>query len=509
MAKKRITKLLITLMCAILVLPLTLNLYGAKAEVLDPIDAYYGVDFTIKTSGEVKSAGSKVKIELDDLNDGVDTLVELFNDGKTKTENALSAGVVFSTNYSGGKAVLRISKPSNYNIIVTTLELDPNVSQTIPVTVYNDIEAGDFKAPVYNFDETAETNYKTAVNDATYEIVEGEEGQEPTKTPLFIGDTYKVPTVESLVDTGSFPYAMYKRTAYYSAPGSSSYTSTSASGSSTLSFNLTKTGTYRFYVLLSLDSIDGKSFSLTTKNTVEDANGFYKVYKNEADKNAKQNALYVSGSGDFIKYYEDEDLTVEYLTDADSDGEIDVVQGELVVPVFEFTVINSGPKIKIKTTYQENGYIGLEYTVKSIEITGNDLNTTYTLQYKATESDAWTTATEEYANNKFTPEKQGYYRVKVETVDASGLTAGVDEEKATAVIKVTEKLQKVEYQTSFKNWLSVNKVPFIFLVVSAVCLVMILVLVLVPAKAFDALGAKIKGIFKKKKKADDKDEDKE
>ncbi|MBO7214486.1 MAG: hypothetical protein J6V66_03200 [Clostridia bacterium] len=500
MAKKRITHLLVSLMCAILVLPLSLNLIGAKAESTpNPINAYYGVDFTFETTGQVKEAGSKVKIEIDDDLTDETPAVELYSNGTIKTDNATAAGMVF-TSYSSGKATMRIGKPDSYNIKVTTLELDTNVSEEFTVIVYDDIDGADFKAPVYNFDDAARADYQKLVDDAVFNIEEAaEEGGEPVKTPLYIGDSYKVPSVDSLVDTGSFPYTMYKRTAYYAAPGSSSYSSTPASGSATLSFNLTKIGTYRFYVLLSLDKIDDKSFSLTTKNTIEYEDGFYKV------KDDKGNYLYVSGAGELAKYYTDEDLKDEYK------GE--VTKAELVVPIFEFTVENSGPKIKIKTTYQENGYIGLEYTVKSIEITGSDLNTTYTLQYKASATDAWETATEEYKDNKFTPEKQGYYRVKVETIDADGMSAGVDTEIATAIITVTEKLQKVEYKTSFKNWLSVNKVPFIFLVVSAVCLTMILVLIFVPARVFDAMGVKIKAIFTRRKKSkveeDDSDEDEE
>ena len=508
MAKRRITNLLIIAVCAIFALPLTLNLFGAKADTTFDINAYYGVDFKAEvTNSDVKSAGTNVKIELDDLNDGADTLVELYNNGDVKEGNAVENKVVF-TSYSGSVATLRIGKVSEYNLIVTSNE-NAEHKQEFKIKVYNSIDGTVFKAPVYDYTEAEETTYKNEVKDATKIKDEVQEGETQTYTPLFIGDTYKVPTVEKLVDTGSFPYSMYKRTVYYAAPGSSSYSSSSASGSSSLSFTITKVGGYRFYVLLSLDAIDGKDFSISTKNTVEYVDGFYKVYKNETDKSAKQNALFVNGSGDFIKYYEDEDLTKEYTVDGNGDGEVDIVQGELVVPVFDFEIENSGPKINIKTTYQENGYIGLQYTVKSIEVIGSDLTTTYTLQYRAFGSSNWTTATEEYKDNKFTPNKEGEYRVKVETVDAEGLDAGVDEEKATAIIKVTQKLQKVEYETSFKNWLSVNKVPFIFLVVSAVCLVAILVLVFVPAKAFEAFGAKIKGVFKKKEKADDDAEDEE
>jgi hypothetical protein len=125
--------------------------------------------------------------------------------------------------------------------------------------------------------------------------------------------------------------------------------------------------------------------------------------------------------------------------------------------------------------------------------------------YKETESADWAEATESYdsATGKFTPEKQGYYKVVVETVDADGKGAKGE----TAVITVTEKLQKVEYETSFKNWLSVNKTPFIFLCISAGCLVFILALIFIPASAFAKVGGAIKGVFKKKAKSSEEDDE--
>ena len=484
MTKRRITNLMIVLVCAIFILPLTLNLFSAKAST--NVVAYYGVDFTIQTSGDVKAAGSNVKIDVvEDVANA--EVVTVYENGSIKSTEATAKGIVFSS-YSNGKATLRIAKPAEYTITVT-MTSDATKFETFNVKVLDNIESGDFIAPAYKkgYDYT---DYQAKVDAATFVA-----NDDPTaeKVSLYVGDTYKVPSVEELIESNTFAYSLFRRTVYYAAPGSSTYSSTSASGSSDLSFNISKVGGYRFYVVLSLAQVDGKSFSITTQNTLEREDGFYLAKKSVANGGAR---LFIKGTGDDAKYYEDEEFETEYAG---------ATEFELVVPVFEFTILNAGPKVTIKTSYQEKGYIGLQYTVKSISVTGTDLDTTYALMYKETESADWAEATESYdsATGKFTPEKQGYYKVVVETVDADGKSAKGE----TAVITVTEKLQKVEYETSFKNWLSVNKTPFIFLCISAGCLVFILALIFIPASAFAKVGGAIKGVFKKKAKSSEEEDE--
>ncbi|MBE5743249.1 MAG: hypothetical protein E7358_00835 [Clostridiales bacterium] len=484
MTKKRITKLLVTLVCAIFVLPIALGAFVVKADA-NKTYAYVGVNFELVVTNEgIKDAGSDVKIELKET---AGTPVVLYENGTIKTEGVTNAVL---NSYTTGKVTLRITRAGDYVVSVETTKKDTAVSQSFDVKVLDDVNSEEFKQnftePSYKLSEIAA--YRQIVKNST---VAEKVNPEDEDVLLSIGDEYKVPTLKDIVDTGAFGYSQYKRNLYYVVPHSSTYSTTNANGNTDLKINITKVGTYRFYVLFSLDSIDGKTFSITTKNTQEYADGFYKV------KGDNGKYLFSSGSGDAIKFYKDEDLTEEYT------GEL--TKAELVVPIFEFTIENAGPKITLPS-YQEKGYINLKYNVKGIEVTGNDVDATYTLQYRENQTDEWQTASEEYDESKhsFTPTKEGYYRVKVDVIDVDGIS----ESDATASIVVTKKLSKVEYKTSFKNWLSVNKVPFIFLCLSVVCLLAIVVLLLLTPKRMEAIANFFKKIFaKKENKVEDDDEE--
>ena len=268
MTKRRITNLMVIIVCALFILPLTLNLFGAKAET-PTVVAYQGVDFTIETSGDVKGAGSKVEIKVVEDVAGSETIT-LYKNGNTSDykAGANGAGIIFvSYTAESGVMKMRFAKVGDYTLTVTTLDLDPNQTQTFDVKISGDIEDSSFVAPKYSVDDAKRTEYQKLVDDATF--VENEDTTLP-KESLFIGDTYKVPSVETLIDDGSFAYSLYKRTIYYATPGSSSYSSTSSD-----SFSISKIGGYRFYVLLMLDTIDGRSFNITTQDTVEYEDGFY------------------------------------------------------------------------------------------------------------------------------------------------------------------------------------------------------------------------------------------
>lgn len=481
MTKRRITKLLVTLVCAIFVLPIAVGVFAVKADS-NKTYAYVGVNFELEvTKEDIKNAGSDVKIELTGSKSEV-----LYENGVIKTENVTTAVL---NSYSSGKITLRITRAGDYTVSVTTTKNDPSDSESFSVKVLDDVNSEEFKQnftdPCYK--KNGITAYREIVKNSVYaEKVNPED--EPVL--LSIGDTYVVPALKDIVDTGAFGYNQYKRNLYYTIPGGTSYSTANASGTTDLKINITKVGAYRFYVLFSLDQIDGKSFVITTKNTQEYADGFYKI------KDDKGNYLYTAGSGDTIKFYSDEELKNEYT------GEI--TKAELVVPIFEFTIENAGPKVEIPN-YQEKGYINLKYSVKGISVTGNDVDVTYTLQYRENQTDGWATAEEEYDESKhsFTPTKQGYYRVKVEAIDVDGKTAS----DATASIVVTEKLVKVEYKTSFKDWLSVNVVPFIFLCLSAVCLIAIVVLLLLTPKRMEAISNFFKKIFAKKENKEEVDDE--
>ena len=219
-----------------------------------------------------------------------------------------------------------------------------------------------------------------------------------------------------------------------------------------------------------MDEVDGKSFNIKTSGLKEYDDGLYTIY------NQNDERIYSSGS----KYYKDEDFKEEF-----SISEDDVKQGELIVPIFEFDVANAGPNVKITSSYQENGYIGLKYSITSVKVSGSEVSTSYTLEYRENESAAWGEASEEFDSDDmtFTPEKAGYYRLKVVAIDNEGKTNVVNGEATyTKDIKVLVKYETVDYKTGFNDWISVNYVPFIFLCISGLCLIAIILLLVIKPK---------------------------
>ena len=465
MIKKRITKLLMILLCAVLVMPLSLSLSNAKAAS-DEVSAYYGVDFTYTTSNQhIVAKGNKVILTA--TVDG-GTAVELFKDGSIKTD---STNTYVLTSYASGKVTARITKPGNYTFKIESIkesETETLFTDTQKVKVYGDINATEggvevFKGPSYEFDDAKRTEYQSQVVYGTYADPNANE-----KISIYVGDSYTVPSIEKLVNTGAFAYSQYRRIINYLAPTSTSYNQTTATGTNDATFTISKVGTFRFYITFSFDEIDGKNFGLGVDNLEEFSDGWYSMVK---DDNSNQK-LYVTTSGTSVKYYEDEDYEVEYKGAVKKD--------KLIVPIFEFEITNSGPKVKFNSTYQENGYIGLQYTSISATVSGNDLTTTYTLMYKSSLNDNWAEATESFdsSSKKFVPEKVGYYMVVVKAIDGEGKTATAE----SAIVTVLEKYENVEYKTSFKDWIKVNYLPFIFLCISGACLIAIILLLVIKPK---------------------------
>ena len=459
MAKKFISKLVVLLLCAVLALPVSLTYSNASADTA--INAYPGVEFSFTVSDEVREANQKVVIT---VNDGASD-VEVFNNGATKKD---ANNVIILSSYTEGKVSARITKAGSYTFKVKTIvEAGETAKEFIKaVTVHSDVNS--LQAPKYKYvsgsdSDLAKLNeYKTQAQDASYV-----DATATVKESIFVDDTYTVPSVENLLDLGSFSYTQYRRTVNYSVPGSSSYNSTSASGTSNLSFTITKVGTYRFYVLLSIDEIDGRLFNIAVSKLKEYHDGFYTI------ENSKGDRLYASGT----KYFTDENLKNEYVPDNE---ETDIVKGDLVVPIFEFTIVNAGPNVKITSSYQENGYIGLEYEINSVKVSGNEVSPSYALKYKETATSDWVDATEEFDESEktFTPSKQGYYKLIVTAIDNDGKTKTAE----TKEIKVTQKYETVDYKTGFNDWISVNYVPFIFLCVSGLCLIAIILLLVIKPK---------------------------
>ena len=480
MTKKRVTKFIL-LALALLILPFSTNLsFTASADTYDgTTKALTGVEFTFDISdANLKKAEAKsVKITLkkgaeepstvyDGGSDIKDAYVVSYSQGSTDTNAKVKATV-----YTAGEYVFTV-KATLSAVEYTHSEL---------VTVVSDVNQ--FNAPTYKLDSTLLKAYSDKVIENTF--IKDTNPQQN----LRINDDYIVPSLEEIINSDLLAYSKYRRTVYYAAPTATTYATSSASGNADLSFKISKLGEYRFYVTLTADTIDGKKFDLTTANLEEKIDGWHKVYKSDGTT-----PLYASQVGTEYKYYTDE----EHLTEYDPSTEGAVVTN-LVIPVFTFEIINNaGPKITISSSYQENGYIDLEYKVKSITVGGSDIHTTYTLQYNANSGDkndaGWVKAEEEYDSSKqsFTPTKQGYYRVYVYVIDGDGNEV----EDKTSSIKVTEKYQNVEYKASFKDWVSANTLPFVFICISAVCLLSIVGILVAPKVAI---------IIKKDKKTEEKD----
>ena len=388
------------------------------------------------------------------------------------SEEALVAAVSLTSRYVNDRYLpdnARITKAGTYNFVVKTIvgEGETAVEYAKTVEVHSDVnELKGAKYAVINESDEKYLSYQAKATNASYVDAEASE-----KVSLYLDDDYVVPSVEELLDLGSFVYSQYKRTVYYATPGSTSYVSSSASGTSDLTFDLTKVGTYRFYVLVTMDKIDGKSFDITIKGLQEYDKGFYSLKRKDNSK-----TVYVSGT----KYYED----VDFTTEIEGLTEEGVEKDKLIVPIFEFTIQNAGPNLSMESSTPENGYVGLEYEVPEIKVSGSEVDVTYKLQYKATESDTWGDATEELDESSltFTPEKEGFYRVVATAIDSEGKDAVLYTDEAVGVISVSKKYQPVEYKTSFGDWLSVNYVPFIFLCISAACLIAIILLLIIKPK---------------------------
>ncbi|MBR6737013.1 MAG: hypothetical protein IKL82_01450 [Clostridia bacterium] len=460
MTKNRVTRFIL-LALALLIMPFSRFTFTASADTTPnhTTNAYAGVEFSFEVTNEVKMAAvNEVTITLS-KNGATETPV--FDDGNDLSDEY---SVAYSVGSSDKNATVKATVYDVGTYIFTVKATLENVdySYVEQVNVGSDISV--FNAPSYNLDDALLQEYKAQVLENTFI-----DGSDP-KQNLRINDSYVVPSLEKLLNTEFYTYAKYRKTVYYTAPNDTSYSSNSATGVADITFKISKLGEYRFYVTFDADTVDGKDFDLTTTYTEERGDGFYKITRKDNGE-----MLYASLNGTTYKYFEDKELLTEYT------GEVDAT---LVVPVFTFTIENNaGPSIKLPT-YQDPGYIGLEYKVKNITVGGSDINVTYTLQYNPVSSNedhsGWVVAEEEYNEDKnsFTPEKQGFYRVKVYVIDGDGN----EDTQYTKAISVTDKYVNVDYKVSFKDWVKANTLPFIFLCISGACLIAIVLLLVIKPK---------------------------
>lgn len=463
MAKKLITKLFIFVLCAVFALPLSVLSFEVKAS--DTTKAYVGSEFSFTVSDEIKLLDKEVVITAKESADAEATVI--FDGAIVGNLEKYSV-----TDYKAGVFKGRVKKAGDYTFTFTGKGDNSSKTFVKKVMAYSDINDAVFTEPKYSYSPIALEAYKKQVLDATYVDASAQD-----KVYLSLNKSYEVPSIESLIDTSFLSYSQYRRTVHYTAPHASNYTTSSpAQGSSAkLTISLSKIGTYRFYVTLTSDVIDGRTFSITTKGLKEYYDGFYAVQTKDT-----KIRLYVNGD----KYYTSDEYTSESLYEFDENKEIEEqiekVSETPIVPIFEFEIGNAGPSIDISNN-PEKGYVDLEYTAGRITVSGHEVTTTYELQYSQTgEENSFTKAEEEYdsTTGKFVPNKIGYYRIKISVVDSENLT----DTKYTKNIVVTEKYQTVNYVTGFGDWIKVNYVPFIFLCISGLCLVGIILLLVIKPK---------------------------
>ena len=454
MFRKNALKFLILSLCVALVLPFV-AVSGSVAKAVTNVIAPRSVDFVYKVENEtIKSAeASKVTVKVG----GVEVYKEgaLVADDTSVTTDDVKKNII-TMSYSSGKLTSAFGANGDYVVELSTTGESTTVTETFNLKVTtnkNELPALSYKTDATSLDAYKNEVTKAAKNDA------GES--------LKIGDTFTVPSFENVLNLGNYNYDSFNKTIYYASSGSTYYTSATAS------FDISVVGVYKFYGVFSTDNlIEGdvdSGLSIEVAYLVEKEDGFYKVLS----------------SGNQVYAYKQADGSYKYFSDKEGENEItnqtviSAFKTELIVPTFTFTISGSIPTVKSKSTYQENGYIDYEYTGVSFTAKGNDIVTTYTLEYSTDGTDgSWVKAEETLSSNlTFTPSKAGFYRVTAKVIDCEGNVATA----STANIDVKKGIKTVEFKTSFSDWLSVNTVPFIFLCISAASLIgLILVIVIKP-----------------------------
>ncbi|MBQ9782429.1 MAG: hypothetical protein IJW26_04535 [Clostridia bacterium] len=474
MLKKHIHKILIVLLCFTL-LPLSLfNVSVAKAS--GETTVYVGAKHIYYTNDQIANASSN-QIQISVTTTGSNDTVVVYDEGKQKdVDTAIS-----SISNTKGYITIIFGKEGNYTVkTIVKDKVDDGSEYTFEklfiATKNFDLCSG----PSYTTDLTKLQNYQDAAVRASFE--DGD-----TTKPLFQGDKYEVPSAKDIIDAGSLGYDMFTRRLYLATPGSLTYvaqSSVSITNTTTkLSFDISSAGKYRYYITFESDAIDGdKSFNLNADGLVEMTadnpnatfDGFYRAYKNDEELVAtKFNNEYTY----VLKSNEDVTVTASEIT-----------RYELIIPTFTFEIEGGQPpRASYKAKAQENGYVGLSYTISSFDVSGYKTQEKYVLKYSsnydsANPNDAtWTVVEDGFdaVTMSFVPDKVGYYKVTIEVED------GYDNDTVTAdslVISVLNEPIYPNFKTSFGDWISVNTMPFVCLCISFVCLVGIVLLIFVKPK---------------------------
>ena len=453
MISKGVKKLIVFVLCAIFVVPF-INFTVNTAKASETIKAFKGAEIAIDLGDGLKnSSSSNLTIKVGDT--------EIYKSGSA----VANSDYLVNVSTSNGKKYANITffKNGTYAVNVKDSSLDKEKNATV--------EVGDTEAYIT-------LKYKSFEGDAGKNLISEYKKliEENTEEVFIAGDSsFTVPEISSLIET-NFPYGSVRKTVYYYASGETSSKNTYASKAD-LKFSISTYGTYRFYVLANIEkhnlNIDG-GITMKVDGLKEEKDGFYRYYDAE-----NQEVYYNKGNNKFYKIDKDNDngYSGDPLT-------IDETKKSLIVPVFEFTVQSQLPTIKIDSTYQENGYVGLKYKVTGVTINGDTTSEKYELLYSTEKSldgkyDNFTLAEEEFDSSAFTftPTKMGYYVVRVTAYSVDGVNKAY-----TPQIEVNEKYEQVKYKVSFSDWLDVNLLPFILFCISGACLVTIILLLTIKPK---------------------------
>lgn len=448
MIKNSVKKLIVFALCAIFVLPfVNLTTNPVKADEYKKV--FKGTEYVISVESvpELKDASStdvEIKIEKDG---GAPVVVY---DGEAKVVEGYTA----SFSASDDTATITFFNNGVHKVTISKKEGTTKYEETFKV---GDTE--DFIELAYVLDEAKLNEYKLDV-------------AENAKKDLTAGtSSFTVPDLSKIIST-NFPYGSIRKTVYYYTVGDTASSSNFASKAD-LKISIKGYGTYRFYVLFDIEksnlNIDGGK-SITVDGLKEKEDGFYACSVDGVE-------LYYNKNDD--KYYSKDDSSKGYGDEFVVEEGKTVVE-TLKVPVFSFTLDNKKPTIKINSSYQENGFVDLEYTLPKVEVFGDVLSETYELLFRKDSSSEWEVIDELSSGSlKFTPEKTGEYQLKV-TVFGVGENYVVSE--TTQIIKVSKTVKSSPYKTSFNDWIGVNLLPFILLCISFACLVAIILLLVIKPK---------------------------
>ena len=401
--------------------------------------------FEYELSYLVEDAGTTYQSAMTATINGVNVVKPSTEEGGTTEQAQTDAG--FRTD---GNKVEFLDKKS-YEVVVNNEDGTQATTFTVDTTTLPTKET-----LKYDYTVEALTQYQEQVLTNT-EV--SEDGTDQMR-PISVDDDYIVPSVASLVKDEYFDVENLTGTLYYAAPDQTTFSSKSINDIDSVRFEVTKVGTYSFYVVLRNNFV-----AMSTVDLVLGNGGWY---------------------------------------EKDADGN---PTGDVVIPVFSFSVeASSSPRVTVGAS--EKAYQGLQYTVNCFNIVASDYNTEYTLYFSDKKIDqeditaydkttleglGMVEVTEDNGFEKdnlfnsstksFTPLKKGYYYVVLHVVDFANEHTTV----ISRVIDAQSELKEVEYESQFfkNNWVSV-----VLLTVAIVCFIAIIILLCVKPKEGSNLSTK-------------------